>query len=87
MKVIKKVVMYVAMDEKDIKEWATDDVMPTDKTEREEWLKYNAESLLDFDLDGMLNENQRQYGVSWKIRDPYGIDFDSDEYKEVSEDC
>ena len=83
MKVIKKVTMFVAVEENDIKEWATDDVMPVNDIEREEWLEDNAETLLSYDLDGMFSENARQYGVSWKIDNPTVDDMKTSEYKSV----
>ena len=87
MKVIKKVVMYVAIDEEQVKDWTDDEDMPVDDIEREEWVKDQADTMLDMDIDGMLCENPRQYGATWRITDPTVEDMKSDEYKEVSEDC
>lgn len=39
------------------------------------------------DIDGMLCENPRQYGVTWEVTDPTAEDMESDDYKKVLEDC
>lgn len=87
MKVIKKVVMYVAIDEEQVKDWTSDEDVPVDDTEREEWVKDRGEIMLDMDIDGMLCENPRQYGVTWEVTDPTAEDMKSDDYKKVLEDC
>ncbi len=85
MKIVKKVVMYVAVDDKDVKEWSTDEEVPANDIDYEEWVKDNAESMLEMDIDGMLCENPRQYEATWEITDPTVEDMKSDEYKEISE--
>lgn len=87
MKVIKKITMYVAVDEKDILEHMKGlDTPPSNKDEYKDWLKWNAESVVDLDFDGMLCENPRQYNAAWEITDPTIDDMKSDDYKRVSEE-
>lgn len=84
MKVIKKVTMFVAVDENDIKEFDSED-MPSGGDEYKEWLKDRADNMLELDLDGMLCENPRQYNASWTVENPTDDDKRNYDYQNVVE--
>ena len=87
MQTIKKDTMYISEDEKDILAHTEGlDTPPKDKQEYEDWLNWNAESVVDMNLDGMFCENQTQFGVTWKIEDPTEEDKNDSEYKSVLEE-
>ena len=88
MKSIKKVTMYVLIDDKDLSDTNKQEL--AERTEygekKSEVLDSLAEQEIDLDLDYFFCDQKRWQNVAWRVDDLTDEDFEDETYKELREE-